>query len=449
MLEVIKEIPLGIYKSESGGGGEVNNQNKTITENGVYTADAGYTGLGTVTVDVPSSGQTKDYYANFRVHGYVEADVDTGLVSMFGQNISGIGEFLELPQTFNPAGAWEFVTKVYNNPQGTRFGTIIAGGNANSYPQNDGLLMGFYGNILRLYLSSNNTSWDISQQSISLEGYTWYWLKLKYDGSSYTLDYSTDGETYINGVTIGNVNKVTAFTGRPIIGSSADGALYGFIDLSETYLKDGDTVFWTPKINLPTVYNKAYINHKTADRHLAYVNYATGELGNFSSTSRGNFYACYQAANKYVAWQDVLSFKIGFHFKTGSTINPDARVMNIDGGSDSPYGPFIGTYNGAHLTFYDGSSYIDFRAITGALSPDTDYWVKWEYDRQRNTVKSYYSTDGENYSLNAEDTPGYSLLFGYNSYALGGRTEDSVPCVFDGQIFLADCYMIVNGHEML
>lgn len=41
---------------EAGGsGGEVNNQNKTITENGVYTADSGYTGLGRVTVDVEST----------------------------------------------------------------------------------------------------------------------------------------------------------------------------------------------------------------------------------------------------------------------------------------------------------------------------------------------------------------------------------------------------------
>lgn len=34
---------------------EVNNQTKTITENGTYTADDGYTGLGTVTVDVDTT----------------------------------------------------------------------------------------------------------------------------------------------------------------------------------------------------------------------------------------------------------------------------------------------------------------------------------------------------------------------------------------------------------
>ena len=37
-------------------GEEINNQDKTITTNGTYTADEGYTGLGTVTVNVPQTG---------------------------------------------------------------------------------------------------------------------------------------------------------------------------------------------------------------------------------------------------------------------------------------------------------------------------------------------------------------------------------------------------------
>ena len=39
-----------------GSGVTINNQDKTITENGTYTADEGYTGLGTVLVNVASSG---------------------------------------------------------------------------------------------------------------------------------------------------------------------------------------------------------------------------------------------------------------------------------------------------------------------------------------------------------------------------------------------------------
>lgn len=39
-------------------GAIINNQNKTLTANGVYTADAGYTGLGMVTVNVESAADT-------------------------------------------------------------------------------------------------------------------------------------------------------------------------------------------------------------------------------------------------------------------------------------------------------------------------------------------------------------------------------------------------------
>lgn len=47
LLEKANSLP------DIGGDVVINNQNKTITENGVYTAGNGYTGLGVVTVNVP------------------------------------------------------------------------------------------------------------------------------------------------------------------------------------------------------------------------------------------------------------------------------------------------------------------------------------------------------------------------------------------------------------
>lgn len=54
-------------------GTPINNQDKTIIENGTYTADTGYTGLGTVTVEVPSSGGHEVTYTNL-----TNADIKTG-----------------------------------------------------------------------------------------------------------------------------------------------------------------------------------------------------------------------------------------------------------------------------------------------------------------------------------------------------------------------------------
>lgn len=60
------EFPEGTVVSEEarqssgGSAAPIELQDKTFTENGTYTADAGYSGLGNVTVDVASSGGVKD-----------------------------------------------------------------------------------------------------------------------------------------------------------------------------------------------------------------------------------------------------------------------------------------------------------------------------------------------------------------------------------------------------
>lgn len=45
-------------------GAEINNQDKEIIANGTYTADEGYTGLGTVTVNVPDTENILDITNN-------------------------------------------------------------------------------------------------------------------------------------------------------------------------------------------------------------------------------------------------------------------------------------------------------------------------------------------------------------------------------------------------
>ena len=53
------QIPAGNFDTEIKSietGTKINNQNKDITKNGTYTADEGYTGLGTVIVNVPQTG---------------------------------------------------------------------------------------------------------------------------------------------------------------------------------------------------------------------------------------------------------------------------------------------------------------------------------------------------------------------------------------------------------
>lgn len=71
-LESIDIVSNGTYEPDEGKDGwnkivvdvpsDVNNQNKTVTENGIVTADLGYSGLGQVTVDVQPTDEQKEEY---------------------------------------------------------------------------------------------------------------------------------------------------------------------------------------------------------------------------------------------------------------------------------------------------------------------------------------------------------------------------------------------------
>lgn len=71
----------GYEKGLASGGVTINNQDKTITENGVYQADEGYTGLGTVTVEVASTGG-----------GDIDALIDRSITEVTS-NAESIGEY--------------------------------------------------------------------------------------------------------------------------------------------------------------------------------------------------------------------------------------------------------------------------------------------------------------------------------------------------------------------
>ena len=72
----------GYEKGLASGGIPINNQDKTITENGVYQADEGYTGLGTVTVEVASTGG-----------GDIDALIDKSITEITS-NVESIKEYV-------------------------------------------------------------------------------------------------------------------------------------------------------------------------------------------------------------------------------------------------------------------------------------------------------------------------------------------------------------------
>lgn len=89
-------------------GTPINNQNKTITQNGTYTADDGYTGLGTVSVNVASlsDSEWKEQYKR-------------SIERAIGSNVTTI------PENLTRIGAYAFYNYIYLNitslPGGVKF----------------------------------------------------------------------------------------------------------------------------------------------------------------------------------------------------------------------------------------------------------------------------------------------------------------------------------------
>lgn len=141
------------------------------------------------------------------------------------------------------------------------------------------------------------------------------------------------------------------------------------------------------------------------------------------------------------------SFEIVFKVITPSSFTSNGRVINPTNGADSTTAPYIqiNSYN-VVLAFYNGTSYINIEA-KDSISTNTIYWFKWIYDGSN--IKSYYSTDGENYTLNSTFTPSYKPFFNSTEYSVGCRSFDrSSVCVWNGSVDLSESYIKIDGEEV-
>ncbi len=71
---------------------QVNNQDKIITENGIYTADSGYTGLGEVTVNIPTTSDGIKRFASMAAMEIASAEIDDEAI-VYNTNDGMLGYF--------------------------------------------------------------------------------------------------------------------------------------------------------------------------------------------------------------------------------------------------------------------------------------------------------------------------------------------------------------------
>lgn len=196
------------------------------------------------------------YLAGSNLHGKItNADIvgnisltTTGIASGFNSN-----SYIHTQSVFSPENnPWEMVFKVTYNTSGINYQRLCGALNNTSLSQ---IVIGAGSDVnhkLITWISSNNTSWNIASgvqgNSVLVNGQV-YWIKAEFTGTNYIISLSTDGVTYNEEINISSSETIKNNNSFFIIGNAElSGYWSGSIDLSETYIKINNEIWWQPNI---------------------------------------------------------------------------------------------------------------------------------------------------------------------------------------------------------
>ena len=156
--------------------------------------------------------------------------------------------YLRLPNNFNSGNnSWEMLFKIKTSSDITTEQSWIGSSNKTNFTYPLWRLRNEY---ICLYLSSDGSNWDISSkaQTFQVSANTWYWVKLKFTGSSYESYYSTNGIDYILAYSVSSTSIIYQNQLWNIGCNNWSEGEYlqwlGIIDLSESYIKINDEICW-------------------------------------------------------------------------------------------------------------------------------------------------------------------------------------------------------------
>ena len=154
--------------------------------------------------------------------------------------------YFKVNNEFNPSDKpWEMVLKITtgNSFKSSEYWFGSENGD-------NGLLLVIVSDQLGWYLSSNGSSWNISNgdRSHTLSTNTTYLVRASYDLTTYKLEVSADnGQTWSTSTTINSTSRISPC--YLFGGASWDKSSYAFqgsIDLNASYIKIGDEMWWQP-----------------------------------------------------------------------------------------------------------------------------------------------------------------------------------------------------------
>lgn len=216
------------------------------------------------------------YLLNATEIGNINFNTYTGIVSGFNSRNA-----IRLNSIFDTTLPWELQVKFNTSNVTTR---QKLNGCVNSVDYNFPTVeLGRNGNAKFLIdISSNGSSWNISDTTgtYTILPNTDYWIRYGWTGTVYYLDYSLDGITFIRDIEV--MSSVAAYKssyymgiGNDMWSSSSQAPFLGIIDLSETYIKINDEIWWQGANSI--VKEHQYITTKDT---LNITNYETATISN-------------------------------------------------------------------------------------------------------------------------------------------------------------------------
>ena len=190
-------------------------------------------------------GETKTVYSlNATEIGNTNFDIYTGISNRFSST-----DYLQLPEAFNPGNnPWEMIIKIRtaSDLQAWQeiFHSSVAPNNSGRY----GISVIVDSGNFELDISTDGSSWiGTDHGTFVLSENTNYWVKVGWNSNEYYLEYSTNGADYIRDITYTVSNNLPNLTNSWIGIYRVSDYVYpilGSIDLSESYIKINDEVWW-------------------------------------------------------------------------------------------------------------------------------------------------------------------------------------------------------------
>ena len=157
--------------------------------------------------------------------------------------ISGftVNSYTQLPNKFNPgSNPWEINFKITVGGNVSNQGVLASMGSYN---------FAFYIGDSKFHIvaSNNGTSWSVNGTgTYTVLTNTSYFIRIKFTGSQYTTEYSLDGNTYTQDISVSSsINIGSCYLTFGVGRTSDTPAFLGSIDLNESYINIGGHRWWT------------------------------------------------------------------------------------------------------------------------------------------------------------------------------------------------------------